>query len=172
MKTLSRKKKKTWFLVRMTIPLFMVFATFLISCDKDEEMQPWEIEVQQLIAAVERFKNIEVARAEGYDVDVTGYRTGMGHHFLKATLLDGTFEVTKPEVLLYAPDENGKMQFVAVEYATPIEDLDNPPPAPEGFTGPEDVWEINTEFSLWTLHAWVVMDNPDGFFAPMNPKLP
>ena len=96
----------------------------------------------------------------------------MGHHYLKATLLDGTFELEKPEVLLYAPDENGKMQFVAVEYATPIEDLNNPPPAPEGFTGTEDVWEVNTEFSLWTLHAWVAMENPNGIFTSHNLLLP
>ena len=64
------------------------------------------------------------------------------------------------------------MKLVAVEYAVPITDLNNPPPVPEGFTGSDDVWEINTEFKLWTLHVWVGLDNPHGIFASHNPKLP
>ncbi len=171
MKKVDRKKNNSPS-IKFSWVLTLILVAMGVSCDNDDEMEPWELEIAELKAAVERFENIEVAKAEGYDVDVTGYRTGMGHHYLKATLLDGTFEVTKPEVLLYAPNDSGGMDFVAVEYATPIEDLDNPPPAPKGFTGNHDVWEINTEFSLWTLHAWVVMDNAEGIFAPRNPKLP
>ena len=95
----------------------------------------------------------------------------MGFHYLNASLLDDKFEVEKPELLLYAPDENNKLKFVAVEYAVPVEDLNNPPPVPEGFKGNDDVWEINTEFKLWTLHVWVKLENPDGIFAPHNPAL-
>jgi hypothetical protein len=86
----------------------------------------------------------------------------MGFHYLNASLLDDKFEVEKPELLLYIPGENNKLKFVAVEYAVPIEDLDNPPSVPEGFT----------EFKLWTLHVWVKLDNPHGIFAPHNPSIP
>jgi hypothetical protein len=43
--------------------------------------------------------------------------------------------------------------------------------APEGFTGTDDVWDNNTAFQLWTLHAWIWLANPDGIFAPFNPLL-
>jgi hypothetical protein len=61
---------------------------------------------------------------------------------------------------------------VAVEFISPIPDLNNPPPPPEGFTGSRDAWAINQEYSLWTLHVWVWKENPDGIFAPFNPKVP
>ena len=171
MKTLAQK---SGFIYAILWPIVWVtLGLFIQSCnDDDPTPEPFETELEQLKQAVDRFKDIEVAQAEGYEVDVTGYRTGMGHHFLKATILDDTFEVTKPEVLLYIPDNNGGWEFVAVEYGIPIPDLNNPPAAPEGFTGDKDVWEISEEFSLWTLHAWVIMDNPAGVFAPMNSKLP
>jgi hypothetical protein len=154
------------------IMLLLVAASLLISCDDDEnEAELWQPEMERLRAAITPYDFIEHAKHDGYDNEVTGYRAHMGYHYLNATLLDNKFEVEKPELLLYAPDENNKLKFVAVEYAVPIEDLNNPPPVPKGFQGDDDVWEINTEFKLWTLHVWVKLENPDGIFAPHNPTL-
>ncbi len=69
---------------------------------------------------------------------------------------------------MYIERPEGGMQLVGVEYAVPV-DLDNPAPAPEGFTGDTDVWVINEEISLRTLHAWIWLENPDGVFAPFSP---
>ena len=44
--------------------------------------------------------------------------------------------------------------------------------APAGFVGRADEWDANQAFNLWTLHAWVYEFNPDGVFAPMNPRVP
>ena len=144
------------------------------SCSNDDsvEMEPWQLEVAELKQAMSDYGDFEAAKAAGYDLDATGYRTQMGHHFLNATLLDDRFELMKPEVLLYAPDDSGTMQFVAVEYGMPIPDMDNPPPAPEAFTGSQDQWEINTEFNMWTLHVWIELENPNGIFSARNPVLP
>jgi hypothetical protein len=152
--------------------LLALIVTLLSCSDDDKDMKPWEVEVARLKAAVEPLKDFSAAQNAGYDIQATEYRMQMGFHFLNAGLLDATFEVEKPEVLIYIEDDSGGMELVAVEYGIPIEDLDNPPPAPEGFTGSDDVWKVDTEFSLWTLHAWVVMENPEGIFAPMNPMLP
>ena len=161
--------------VRITSKYFLVLVfvatSSLLSCDDDDKVEPWQAEIEQLRAAIVAYDLIEHAKHDGYENEVTGYRTQMGFHYLNVPLLDDKFEVEKPELLLYAPDENGKLKFVAVEYAVPIEDLNNPPPAPEGFTGDADVWEINTEFKLWTLHVWVKLENPDGLFASHNPLL-
>ena len=165
----SKKKIRT---VKFTIFWLVVFSAVFVSCKDDDAMPPWEAEIAQLRAAVEPLKNFESAKTAGWDIQATEYRTGMGFHYLNAGLLDTNFEVDKPEVLIFIEDSSGGMELVAVEYGYPIDDLNNPPPAPEGFSGDDDIWKIDTEFSLWTLHAWVVMDNPDGIFAPMNPSLP
>lgn len=156
--------------------IILLLAIVLMSgCIKDYHggsVEPWEAEVARLKIAIEPFKNFEAAQKAGYDIQATEYRTQMGYHYLNAGILDGTFEVERPEVLIYVNDPAGNMELVAVEYGIPIEDLNNPPPPPEGFTGSDDVWKVDTEFSLWTLHAWVVMKNPKGIFTPMNPRLP
>jgi hypothetical protein len=143
-------------------------------CTDDDPVSkgPWVQEVEQLTKAVAPYHDINVAKEAGYNVDLTGYRTQMGHHYLKGSLLDEQFEMEKPEVLLYAPNGEGKLQLVGVEYATPIADMDNPTPPPAGFKGDEDIWAINTEFNVWTLHVWIELDNPNGLFVPMNPRLP
>ena len=129
-------------------------------------------ELAKLRHAVARYHNIKHAIADGYTLEFTGYRSHMGFHYLKPELLDGQFELERPEVLMYAPAPNGGLRFVGVEYATLIPDMNNPPAAPEGFTGSADVWAINTEFNVWTLHVWVGLNNPNGIFAPHNPRLP
>lgn len=129
-------------------------------------------EIAKLRAAVAPYHNIEKAMADGYVIEVPGYFPHMGFHYLNGELMDQEFDLEHPELLLYVPMPNGELRFVGVEYATPIEDLDNPPPAPEGFSGEEDHWHINEEASLWTLHVWVGLQNPDGIFAEVNYRIP
>lgn len=154
---------------------FVLLVLFFVSCNEDDDavaIQPWEAEVEKLRLAVEPYHELDEAIANGYNVELTDYRMGMGYHYLNESFLDGTFEIEKPEVLLFAYDGAGNLKLVGVEYATVIEDMDNPPPAPAGFTGSDDEWVINTEFNVWTLHVWTVLENPDGIFNPMNPMLP
>ena len=83
---------------------------------------------------------------------------------------DGSFDVEKPEILLYVPDGNGGMEFVAVEYAISL-----PSSRPEGFTGNEDIWAQNMNIGAngaWSLHAWVGLENPNGLFTAANPSVP
>ncbi len=152
--------------------LFSAAGILITSCKKDKTPTIQEQELSRVRAAIAPFAEKRNAIAAGYNVDVTGYRTHMGHHFLNGNLVDNKFEIEKPEVMLYAPYGSDTAKLVAVEYVTPIADLNSPPPVPEGFTGSGDVWEINTEFHLWTLHVWVGLDNSEGIFAPHNHKLP
>lgn len=185
--------KKQHFLPAAVIPalLFITTAAVLISCEPENmETNVEEVnlenslmtsasnrdlplkELAELRATVAPWHNFDAAYEAGYQLEVTGYRSMMGYHYLNVSLLDDTFELTKPELLLFVPGPNGKLRFVGVEYAVPITDMDNPPPAPEGFEGDADIWSINTEFNLWTLHAWVGLNNPNGIFASRNPRLP
>lgn len=129
-------------------------------------------ELNELKSAVAKLKNFNNAVKAGYSIDATGFVPQMGHHFLKPDLVDGTFELTKPEILLFIPGKNGKWDFLGVEYIVPIADMDNIPPAPEGFTGSDDTWFVNYKDNLWTLHVWLDLENPDGMFASLNPNVP
>ena len=78
----------------------------------------WEL--LQARAATARYRNIKKAIADGY-ADIGVVVPNMGHHYMKSTLVDDKFEVTKPEILVYHKKDNGKLDLVAVEYAVPIE---------------------------------------------------
>jgi hypothetical protein len=123
----------------------------------------WEL--QQVRAATARYRDIKNAKKDGYsniNVDVPN----MGHHFMNTKLVDGTFDIRKPEILVYNGLDSGNPELVAVEYAIPLTD-----PLPEGFTGSADVWKGDSGFPFWLVHAWVWKFNPDGPFNWTNPTV-
>ena len=123
----------------------------------------WEL--QQVRAAVARYRDINNAIKDGYsniNVDVPN----MGHHFMKTSLVDATFDIRNPEILVYNGLDTGNPELVAVEYAVPLTY-----PKPEGFTGSSDVWNGTSGFPFWLVHAWVWKYNPDGVFNWTNPAV-
>jgi hypothetical protein len=48
----------------------------------------------------------------------------------------------------------------------------SPNEPPEGITGSDNVWDRNEDFGLWTLHAWIWLNNPNGMFAEFTPRVP
>ncbi len=145
-----------------------------LKIEKDQtlkKLNTWEDQIDLLTKKMRRFHNHQVALAQGWDFDLTGYVPQMGHHFINSSRIDDKFELDKPEALIYVPDEHGKMQFVGVEYLVTVQSLDPLDPAPEGFIGDLDVWSFNANLNNWTLHAWVGLENPNGVFKPRNPLL-
>ena len=118
--------------------------------------------------ATARYHDVLQALRDGY-VDIGVVLPNMGRHLLKEALVDATFEAERPEILVYREDLGGRMNLVAVEYAVPLSLTTTPP---EGFPGGADVWFQDERFQLWTLHAWVFKDNPDGMFNPTNRRVP
>lgn len=160
-----------------TIKLSFIIIVFisLLSCNGDDDtnepvMEAWKMELDQVKAATAGYVDFNIALNEGR-IDVSGYVPNMGHHFLNPALADGTFELLKPEFILYAPDENGNMQMVAIEYGIVPADPENPGNPPEGFTGNLDQWFFNEMIGMWTLHVWTQLENPDGIFSPHNMAL-
>ena len=150
----------------------MVMSLFVLGCSNDDDnnqpqLEAWETEVNRLKAATSQYSNIDTATNDGL-FDVSGYVPNMGHHYLNPILVDGTFDLLKPEVILYVPDANGDMQMVAVEYAIIPSDPDNPGPPPEGFSGDLDEWHFNDMVGQWQLHVWTILENSDGVFATFN----
>jgi hypothetical protein len=122
-------------------------------------------ELQQVRAATARYEKIDNAMKDGY-ADIAVDVEGMGHHFMKTSIVDGIFDIREPEILVYNKNAGGAQELVAVEYAVPLTF-----PKPEGFTGSADVWNGTSGFPLWLLHAWVWSYNPDGVFNWTNPTV-
>ncbi len=123
----------------------------------------WEL--QQARAATARYRNIKNAIKDGY-VDIAVDVEHMGHHFMKTAIVDATFDIRQPEILVYNKNEDGTQELVAIEYAIPLTE-----PRPEGFTGSTDEWNNTSGFPLWLLHAWVWAYNPDGVFNWTNAEV-
>lgn len=126
-------------------------------------------QLAELRRATARFHRFEVAVQNGYDVDLTGClenqpQGGMGHHYGNLPL-DDHLDVSDPEALLFEPGPDGEMRLVGVEYIATGSEFDTPPT----LMGQTFVW--NPVFNVWTLHAWVWKNNPNGVFAAWNPMV-
>ncbi len=163
-------------------------------------MSPTRTPLQALAAAREvttKYHDVSVAGADGYApvtecIEVPGLGA-MGIHYINFGLLDGSFNLTTPEILLYVPKGNG-LRLVAVEYAVVG-------PEPGDLPGDDDVWDFHeaschyTDGSeepcaapenanpdppdkvlalwhpdIWALHVWLWQANPNGIFEDFNPK--
>jgi hypothetical protein len=134
-------------------------------------------------AATARFHAIGQADAAGYGLPPAGplhecissfNGTGaMGYHHINGSLLDTTVDASKPEVLVYAPGDDGQLKLVALEYvvfqAPWIAEHGSEVPMLFGqmfmATGAGNRYEIPAFFSL---HVWLWQDNPAGMFSAFN----
>jgi hypothetical protein len=144
-------------------------------------------------AATERFRDIDVARRDGF-VQVTQFIPGLGLHMARLGSLNRPFEPAEPALLLYMPDGVNGMRLAGVAYDLP-HTTDTPP---EGFAGGSDVWHFHKSLCFlldgtvtitpdeaacsersgifqaetgWLLHAWLFVENPDGVFVEENPAV-
>jgi hypothetical protein len=95
-------------------------------------------------------------------------RGGMGVHYIKGDLMDGTVDITKPEALVYELDAAGHITgLVAHEYIVPVDKWTSKK-APRLF-GVD--FHRHPTLPLWVLHAWLWKDNPSGIFEDWNPAV-
>src|SRR5690554_2724884 len=114
-----------------TYLILLVFATVaLLSCDKEEEVEINEVDkmIEEVRDVTRAYKSHEAALEAGWNTDLSGCvehpeEGGMGHHFGRLEYLDGRVNHLQPQVLLYAGDGNGNMEFLGVEYIVPFEVL-------------------------------------------------
>ncbi len=134
----------------------------------DDQLSPQNLaDLAAARKATARFHRVEQAEAEGY-INLNFCEEGEGCHWLNPALLDGVFDPTKPEILLYVRDGEG-WRLVAVEYVIPL--ALSTGIAPEGFSGNADQWRENSEgVGLWECTAWIWLHNPNGMFEQHNPR--
>lgn len=139
--------------------------------------QPADDDVSKDLAALRRvvapFHDFETAQQAGWTHLIPRCRDnqpvgGMGWHYANPAHVDGELDPTKPEALIYEPQEDGSMRFVGVEFAVPFAVLPPEAEAPELF-GQTFLHNFGDE--LWMLHVWVGRHNPEGIFATWNPMV-
>jgi hypothetical protein len=136
---------------------------------KRRVVRKWLAQLKRRTARYERF---DVAVRAGYDSQITPCMEqegdgGMGFHYGDTDLINDIVEPLKPELLLYEPQKNGRLRFVAVEYIVPFDAWTAAePPAIHGIP-----FHRNEGFGLWVLHVWIDKHNPSGIFMDWNPKV-
>jgi hypothetical protein len=125
--------------------------------------------------ATERFKQVSVAEKEGYGLlfgCVSGPDYGaMGMHFVNMPLvLDGEVDATRPEIVIYEPQPNGRLKMIGADFLVLAEAWDSKhPEGPPQLHGQLfHLFEAPNRFGLptfYTLHVWAWKDNPTGTFV-------
>lgn len=170
----------------MTLLLWMPTASALTPQSEQDRAQDFLSQpatglVEAVREATAKYKDVNKAMADGY-VPVLGCVSspeegGMGAHYLKASLLGDDVDAAHPQLLVYEPLGNGRLQLVAVEYLTIAENwdanhTDGSPPILMGqlfdyMSGPN-------RFRLpafYSLHVWAWKFNPMGVFSMWNPRV-
>jgi hypothetical protein len=124
--------------------------------------------------ATERFKDVRAAEAEGYSLQfgcVSGPDAGaMGMHFVNGPLVgDGEIDATRPEIVIYEPQPNGKLQLVGADFIVLADAWNAKHAGPPELMGQLfHLFESPNRFGLpafYTLHVWAWKESPTGTFV-------
>jgi hypothetical protein len=135
--------------------------------------------IDKVRAATARFKDINVAIAEGFvqaTPCVSGPDTGaMGVHFvLKSRIAAGTLKAEEPEALIYEPQSDGAYRLVGVEFIVlaSVWEGKNPPGSTPALDGDLlNYVSAPNRYGLpdfYEIHVWAWENNPKGSFADWN----
>lgn len=130
-------------------------------------------DLERIRTATAPYQDIAAAHAAGYPTATpqclaNASAGGMGQHYINRTYIDDKLELERPEILLYAPDGDGKQTLVGVEYIIPYRILPATSKAPRILGQP---LKQSPELQLWYLHVWVWRENASGLFADWNPAV-
>lgn len=145
-------------------------------------LPPDDLHAAQVTSA--RFPSPTQAQAHGYypyggaaAPCVASPAGAMGIHYENAALIASPAVLpTQPEMLIYLPNANGQLEFVALEYfktdadQDPATTGDRPSLFGRAFDGPFPGHHPGMGLH-YDLHVWVGEQNPSGLFAPFNPAL-
>jgi hypothetical protein len=144
-------------------------------------------QVKQARAATARFNSAVQAERAGYGPFPPGVPLhecimasddsgGMGIHWVNGALLDATVHELHPEVLVYAPRENGTLELVALEYVVFADAwaAENGSAIPTVFDEELTLVPGGNRYEIpafWQRHIWLWEDNEAGLFADFNPAV-
>jgi hypothetical protein len=156
-----------------------------------------ESELALARATAEKYPTVKEAVAAGY-FRVTPYVPGIAAHYMKFSLVDGTFNIEEPEMLLYDGTKQ-ESKIIGLSYYVQLDGTAQPT---QGFTGDNDHYHRHLGLCVssagvigdstttaeecaarggskaagtegWMSHAWVVpgCESPWGVFSGVNPLL-
>jgi len=130
-------------------------------------------DVAALRAATTKYHDLAAAAAAGYPTAMPkciadSTKGGMGHHLIDRSLFDDKLEIERPEMLIYAPASDGKVELVAVEYVVPFRVLPATAKPPRLFGQELKPYE---QLNYWAIHVWAWRRNSAGLFADWNPTV-
>lgn len=130
--------------------------------------------------STERFKDVEVAKAEGYVLQfgcVSGSDSGaMGLHYVNGDLVNsGVLDPTRPQIVIYEPMPDGSLKLIGADYLVLVETWQKTHKDPPELMGQLfHLFEAPNRFGLppfYTLHVWAWKDNPNGAFVNWHPHV-
>jgi hypothetical protein len=150
-----------------------------------DELSP---DLQTSRAALDKYQDPFTAIREGYlsTVGCVAFTTAsmlngmpypagaMGVHFVNMSLVGPTLDPLKPQVLIYEPLPDGKLQLAAAEWFMPYSKGMKPPQLfGHAFYGPMmgHYPVMPKELVHYDLHVWLWKHNPAGTFSPTNPDV-
>jgi hypothetical protein len=156
------------------LPLMLVLLGIMAACtsqtpETTETAAPEWFSARQ---ATEGYVNVAAAETDGYapitDCIANPAKGAMGIHYANGALLgDPALDVTQPEVLMYHPLSDGRLELVGVEYLIPGPAWSEADPPT--ILGQE--LEYREDLDLYALHLWAWRNNPNGLYADWNPNL-
>jgi hypothetical protein len=130
-------------------------------------------DVETLRGATRKYHELAAVEADGYPTKMPmciadSTMGGMGYHMIDRKAFDDKLEIEHPEMLIYAPAAEGKVELVAVEYAVPyrVHAATEKPPRLFG----QELKRYD-QFNYWALHVWAWRRNAAGLFADWNPAI-
>jgi hypothetical protein len=193
------------------VPIASLLAfVAVVACESvldSAEVQTREPTLAEVRAATERFRDVSVALAEGYvrdpgnmcdEAPMMGKPAALGNmgiHYFRPDLLgitgppnprvSGTGTHTdfkRPAILIYEPQQNGKLALVAVENLVFIDAWEKAGrkeiPSFQGvpYDRMQDdpattVDEAHLFAPHYDRHVWLYRENPNGVYAQFNPNV-
>lgn len=154
-------------------------------------------ELNTVRAAVQKYRDVSVARQDGYGT-VVPYISGMGYHFVNPDFIapdeSGPFNLETPPILVYFTTgdydvnpgdvhdstRDDDLRLAAVEFAhagdngapgTPADIFSDEDSSRNLKVSEEDGWVFVPGANITAIHAWVSRGNPAGVFHPTNPTI-
>jgi hypothetical protein len=129
-------------------------------------------------ATLGKYKDPIAAVHDGYfsTVGCVHYADGgMGVHFLSPGRIGPAPDPASPQILIYEPDDAGRLELVAAEWFVPLATgvKERPQLFGQAFNGPMEghVPLMPKELHHYDLHVWLFRENPAGTFNPTNPNV-
>ena len=130
-------------------------------------------DVETLRNATDKFHDLAAAGAAGYPTTLPqciadSTMGGMGYHMIDRKLVDEKLDIEHPEMLIYVPVENGKLELAGVEYIVPYRFIPATAQPPRLFGQPLKHYD---QYNYWEIHVWAWKPNANGLFADWNPAV-